>query len=150
MHAGATSFVVFETYASKAPDPINELGANVINVVLVDDNASFRMAAEQFVTEVCGVNVIGQADSGEAGVEMALRLRPDLMVMDLAMGGINGIEAGRRIKAADDRIKVIILTLNDGKEYRELAESLALDGFICKADFTTAICSVIKGALENA
>jgi DNA-binding NarL/FixJ family response regulator len=114
----------------------------VVNVMLVDDSASFRMAAEQFVTEVCGVNVIGHADSGEAAIEMALRLRPQVILMDLTMGGINGIEAGRRIKAVDERIKVVILTLNNGREYRELARSLALDGFVSKTDFTTVICAV--------
>ena len=115
----------------------------MVNIMLVDDSASFRMAAEQFVTEVCGANVVGQADSGEAAVEMALRLRPQVILMDLAMGGINGIEAGRRIKAADDNIKVVILTLNNGREYRDLAQSLALDGFVSKTDFTTVICAVI-------
>ena len=88
------------------------------NVMLVDDSASFRMAAEQFPTEVCRANVIGQADSGEAAVEMALRLRPQAVLMDLAMGGINGIEAGRRIKAADNNSKIVIRTLNNGREYR--------------------------------
>ena len=117
---------------------------NLVKVMLVDDSASFRMAAEQFVTEVCGVHVIGQADSGEAAVEMALRLRPEVILMDLAMGGINGIEAGRRIKAADETIKIVILTLNNGREYRELAQSLALDGFVSKTDFTAVICSVIE------
>lgn len=116
----------------------------MVTVMLVDDSASFRLAAEQFVTEVCGVQVIGQADSGEAAVEMALRLRPEVILMDLAMGGINGIEAGRRIKAADETIKVVILTLNNGREYRELADSLALDGFVSKTDFTAVICSVIN------
>ena len=118
--------------------------SDVVTVMLVDDSASFRLAAEQFVTEVCGVQVIGQADSGEAAVEMALRLRPEVILMDLAMGGINGIEAGRRIKAADETIKVVILTLNNGREYRELADSLALDGFVSKTDFTAVICSVIN------
>lgn len=115
----------------------------MVNIMLVDDSASFRMAAEQFVTEVCGAKVVGQADSGEAAVEMALRLRPQVILMDLAMGGINGIEAGRRIKAADQNIKVVILTLNNGREYRDLAQSLALDGFVSKTDFTTVICAVI-------
>jgi two-component system response regulator DesR len=112
--------------------------------MLVDDSVSFRTAAEQFITEVCGASVIGHADSGEAAVEMALRLRPQVVLMDLAMGGINGIEAGRRIKAADGSIKVVILTLNNGREYRELAQSLALDGFVSKTDFTTVICSIIE------
>jgi len=115
----------------------------VVNVMLVDDSASFRNAAAQFVTEVCGAKVIGQADSGETAIEMALRLRPQLILMDLAMSGINGIEAARRIKAADAGIKIVILTLNNGREYRELAQSLALDGFISKTDFTTIVCSVI-------
>ena len=116
----------------------------MVNVMLVDDSASFRNAAEQFVTEVCGAKVVGQADSGETAIEMALRLRPQLILMDLAMSGINGIEAARRIKAADASIKIVILTLNNGREYRELAESLALDGFISKTDFTTVVCSVIE------
>jgi DNA-binding NarL/FixJ family response regulator len=125
------------------PHPIKAGVVHLVKVMLVDDSASFRMAAHQFVTEVCGANVIGQADSGEAAVEMALRLRPQVVLMDLAMGGISGIEAGQRIKAADASIKVVILTLNNGKEYRELTQSLALDGFISKTDFTAVICAVI-------
>ena len=46
--------------------------------------------------------------------------------------------------AADETIKIVILTLNNGREYRELAQSLALDGFVSKTDFTAAICSVIE------
>jgi DNA-binding NarL/FixJ family response regulator len=127
------------------PDPIKKAGvADVVNIMLVDDSASFRTAAEQFITEICGARVIGQADCGEAAIEMALRLRPEVVLMDLAMRGINGIEAGRRIKAADANIKIVILTLNNGREYRELAQSLALDGFISKTDFTANICSVIE------
>jgi two-component system invasion response regulator UvrY len=111
--------------------------------MLVDDSASFRTAAMQFVTEVCGADVVGQADSGEAAVDLALELRPQVILMDLAMGGINGIEAGRRIKAVDKSIKVIILTLNNSQEYRDLVYTYALDGFISKTDFTAVICSVI-------
>lgn len=55
--------------------------------MLVDDSASFRTSARQFVSEVCGAEVIGQADSGEVAVEMALRLHPQVILMDLAMGG---------------------------------------------------------------
>ena len=120
----------------------------MVRIMLVDDSASFRMAALQFVTEVCGVNVVGQAESGEAAVEMALRLHPHVVLMDLTMGGINGIEAGRRIKAADDSIKIVILTLNNGREYLELAQSLALDGFVSKTDFTTAICPIFESLEE--
>lgn len=116
----------------------------MVKTIVADDSASIRIAAEQFVTEVCGLHVIGHADSAEAAVEMALRLRSQVVLMDLAMGGINGIEAGRRIKAADKTIKIVILTLNNGREYRELAQSLALDGFVSKTDFTAVICSVIE------
>lgn len=111
--------------------------------MLVDDSASFRTAARQFVTEVCGADVVGQAESGEAAVEMALRIKPQVILMDLAMGGINGIEAGRRIKAADESIRVVILTLNNSQDYRDLVEEYELDGFVSKTDFTSVICSVI-------
>ncbi|HEX7812008.1 MAG TPA: response regulator transcription factor [Burkholderiales bacterium] len=115
----------------------------MVTVMLVDDSESFRTAAGQFVTEICGAKVVGQADSGEAAIEMALRLRPQLVLMDLAMGGINGIEAGRRIKAADHSIRVVILTLNNSQDYRDMVQQYALDGFISKTDFTAAICAVI-------
>ncbi len=115
----------------------------MITIMLVDDSASFRTSARQFVSEVCGAEVIGQADSGEAAVEMALRLRPQVILMDLAMGGMNGIEAGRRIKAADESIRIVILTLNNSQEYRDLVQNHALDGFVSKTDFTATICSVI-------
>lgn len=111
--------------------------------MLVDDSVSFRTAARQFVTEVCGADVVGQAESGEAAVEMALRIKPQVILMDLAMGGINGIEAGRRIKAADETIRVVILTLNNSQEYRDLVEEYELDGFVSKTDFTSVICAVI-------
>lgn len=114
--------------------------------MLVDDSASFRAAARQFVTEVCGAEVVGQAESGEEGVEMALRLRPQVVLMDLALGGINGIEAGRRIKAADSSIKIVILTLNNTQDYRDLVEQYALDGFVSKTDFTAVICAVIEAS----
>ena len=117
----------------------------MVNIMLVDDSVSFRMAAEQFITEICGARVVGQADSGEEAIEMATRLRPQVVLMDLDMGGINGVEAGRRIKAIDHRIKVVILTLNSGKEYRDLASSAALDGFVSKSDFTAVICAIIQG-----
>ena len=87
--------------------------------------------------------MVRQADTGEVAVEMALRLRPQLVLMDLAMGGINGIEAGRRIKAANSGIKIVILTLNNGRECRELAHSLALDRFVSKTDFTMVIGAVM-------
>lgn len=115
----------------------------MVRVMLVDDSESFRNAARQFVTEVCGADVVGQAASGEAAIEMALHLRPHVVLMDLAMGGMNGIEAGRRIKAADESIKIVILTLNNSQEYRDLVENYALDGFVSKTEFTAVICSVI-------
>lgn len=130
---------------TRVPSPRAQAAGVVqlVTVMLVDDSASFRTAAEQFVTEICGAKVIGQAESGEAAIEMALRLRPRVVLMDLAMGGMSGIEAGQRIKAADASIKVVILTLNNGKEYRDVAASLALDGFISKTDFTSVICGFI-------
>lgn len=116
----------------------------MVNIMLVDDSVSFRNAAAQFITEICGARVVGQADSGEEAIEMATRLRPHVVLMDLDMGGISGVEAGRRIKAINDKIKVIILTLNSGKEYRDMASSAALDGFVCKSDFTAVICAIIQ------
>jgi DNA-binding NarL/FixJ family response regulator len=71
-----------------------------VHVLVVDDQAPFRFAARNVVTRAEGFELCGEAATGEDGVEQALQLRPDLVLMDINMPGINGVEATRRIVEA--------------------------------------------------
>lgn len=70
-----------------------------VRVLIVDDQAPFRLASKLVVLRAPGFSLVGEADSGEASVEQVEALHPDLVLMDINMGGIDGIEATRRIKA---------------------------------------------------
>jgi len=71
-----------------------------ISVLVVDDQAPFRLAARAVVRRSDGFELVGEADSGEAAVAMAQELAPDLVLMDINMPGISGIEATRQIVGA--------------------------------------------------
>jgi two-component system, NarL family, invasion response regulator UvrY len=81
-----------------------------VAVLIVDDQAPFRRAAAAVVKVTGGFDVVGEADSGEEAVELAGTLEPQLVLMDINMGGISGIEATRRITAVSPDVVVVLLS----------------------------------------
>jgi DNA-binding NarL/FixJ family response regulator len=81
------------------------------------------------------VQLVGQALDGQEGVRMAESLAPDIVLMDLIMPVMNGLDATRQIKSGLTPPRVIIVTMHDDPGYRRSAESAGADGFIFKADF---------------
>jgi two-component system, NarL family, response regulator LiaR len=81
-----------------------------ITVLLVDDHALVRRGVRAFFETLEGISVVGEAESGEEGVEKATTLAPDVVLLDLILPGIDGVEATRRIRAASPRTQVILLT----------------------------------------
>lgn len=108
-----------------------------VRVLVVDDQAPFRETARLVVELTDGFEVVGEATSGEEAVERVAELRPDLVLMDLAMPGIDGIEATRLICAppADARV-VVMLSTYDPEEHRDRAMAAGAFTFLAKADFT--------------
>ena len=81
-----------------------------VPVLIVDDQAPFRSAARAVVTVMPGFNVVGEAETGEEAVELAEKLKPELVLMDLNMPGIDGYETTRRITAANPEILVVLVS----------------------------------------
>lgn len=79
-----------------------------VGVLLVDDQTPFRLAAKAVISRLEGFTVVGEAANGEEAVSLAQELHPSLVLMDVNMPGINGIEATRRIVAADPAVTVIL------------------------------------------
>jgi DNA-binding NarL/FixJ family response regulator len=84
--------------------------AGVIRVLLVDDHALLRAGMARLLDLAEDVAVVGSAGSGAEGVELAAALRPDVVLMDLSMPGMSGVEATRRLLAADPDAAVVVLT----------------------------------------
>lgn len=84
-----------------------------VRVLIVDDQEPFRGAMAAVVEETAGFVVVGMATSGEESLTAAARLRPDLVLMDLNLPGIDGLEATRRLTAATDAPVVVLLSTYD-------------------------------------
>jgi DNA-binding NarL/FixJ family response regulator len=120
-----------------------------ISVILVDDQPLLRKGFRMVLEEEPGIDVVGEASDGAAAVDLARRCQPDVVVMDVRMPGIDGIEATRAVLTAEPRSRVLILTTFDLDEYAFGALRLGASGFILKdilpTDFVRAIRCVADG-----
>ena len=119
-------------------------------VVLVDDHEAFLKAATCFLHGIPGLELVGRATCGEEAVEIVATLHPDLVLMDFAMPGMNGVEATRRIKRQHDAPKVIIVTLHQESSYGALAKDAGADGFIQKENFVDELPRLATLLFETA
>lgn len=116
---------------------------DLIRTLLVDDSSEFLEAAQRFLNSDPQIEICGILRSGQEAVDAVKRLHPDLVLMDLAMPGMNGLAATRQIKALADPPLVIILTLYDHAEYRLASEAVDADDFITKSEFGSELLPLI-------
>ena len=120
-----------------------------IKVLVVDDHAIMRDGIRAMLSVVDDIDVVGEAADGRQAVERAQETEPDVVVMDIAMPDMDGIEATRRIQKKTPKSKVLILTQHDNKEYILSAIKAGASGYVPKralgSDLVTAIRAVNKG-----
>ena len=106
-----------------------------VRVLIVDDQEPFRSAAKMVVELTDGFEVAGEAGSGEDGLAMFDDLAPDLVLMDIKMPGMDGLEATRQILAGDPNARVVVLSTYEAGEFEERAHEAGAIAFISKSDF---------------
>ena len=106
-----------------------------VRVLIVDDQSPFREAARMVVEMTDGFEVAGEAANGEDAVELASTLRPDLVLMDVQMPGIGGIEATRRIMSLEHPPYVLVMSTHESESYETPAMAAGAIGFLPKSMF---------------
>ena len=106
-----------------------------MRVVTVDDQAPFREAARAVLERAATFEVVGEAESGEEAIEMVDSLKPDLVLMDINMGGISGIEASRRITEAHPEVTVFLLSTYQEEDLPPDVSSCGASAYLHKEDF---------------
>jgi len=107
-----------------------------VRVLIVDDQEPFRMAARMVVEATDGFEVVGEAETGEDSVAMARELAPDLVLMDVNLPGINGLDATRQILAeGKDSVVVLLLSTYEEEEYAPRAAECGAAAYVPKAVF---------------
>ncbi|MEA2633986.1 MAG: hypothetical protein QOH92_753 [Chloroflexota bacterium] len=121
-------------------------------VLLVDDNALFRDGIVQILHADGRFEVVGQASHGAEAVAAAQRLHPDLILMDLRMPGMGGVDAIRAIRVDDPLVPIGVLTMFESREHVESAQKAGASGYLAKdatpADFCEAASLLAQGKRE--
>ncbi len=120
-----------------------------MKVLICDDQAVIRDGLELLLKLEKDVDVVGTAADGAEAVEMTLEKSPDLVLMDLKMPGMNGIEATRKIRAHHPNVKVLVLTTYDDDEWVVDAIRAGASGYLLKDTPREEIMRAIRGTLEG-
>ncbi|HEY7107282.1 MAG TPA: response regulator transcription factor [Acidimicrobiia bacterium] len=116
-----------------------------VPVLIVDDQAPFRRAARAVVTATPGFAVVGEAESGEQAVEMVEELGPRLVLMDINLPGISGIEATRLITTAHPSAVVVLLSTYQAGDLPADTDGCGAAAYVHKEDFGPALVQDVWG-----
>ncbi|HEX3845863.1 MAG TPA: response regulator transcription factor, partial [Steroidobacteraceae bacterium] len=115
----------------------------MIRVLLADDHAVVRMGFRLLLQSVPEMSVVAEADSGESACQLYAEAAPDVVVMDLAMPGMGGLEALRRIRARDPQAKVLTLSAQDDPMHARRALQEGALGFLSKRSAPEALLEAV-------
>lgn len=115
-----------------------------IRILLADDHAVMRDGLRALLDAAPGLRVVGDAADGHAAVQQALHLRPDVALLDIAMPGLNGIDAARQILEACPDTQVIILSMHNAAEYVFRALQAGARGYLLKDSAGAAVVEAVR------
>ncbi len=121
-----------------------------VKVVIIEDYKLTRLGLKSSMNEIEGIKVVGEAENAEKGLEVVKELVPDVVLMDLGLPGMNGIEATQEIKAFDENIKIVILTSHDRNEEVLASMGSGANAYCLKDIDPENLANVIKNVSEGA
>ena len=115
-----------------------------LTVFLVDDNATFLAAVRGFLVEIPDLEVIGSAQTGSDALFQTASLSPDVVLLDIELPDINGLEAGGIMCARTQPPKVIFLSMDDSDQRRAMADAMGALALINKAEFVRELVPLLE------
>ncbi len=122
---------------------------NKIKILVVDDHAIMRDGIRALIDLHDDIEVVGEASDGKEAIEKARELEPDVAIMDIAMPGMDGLEATRRIIKRNPKVKVLVLTQHEHKEYVLSAIKAGVTGFLPKKAVSSELVLAIRAVHQG-
>jgi DNA-binding NarL/FixJ family response regulator len=123
--------------------------SRTVRIVTVDDQPYFREAARTIIARVAGFEVVGETASGDEALDLSRELDPDMVLVDVRMGGLDGIETARRLMAEDPTRVVVLVSSADVRELSLLAESCGAAAILRKHWLTPLLMRGLWAALRR-
>ena len=120
-----------------------------IRVLIVDDHAILREGIRSLLERQDGIVVVGEASNGRQGLDQVAELEPDIVLMDVTMPEMNGLEATRLIKEKHPQVKILILTQHDNREYIEPLLQSGASGYVLKRSGGREVVTAIHEVFEQ-
>ena len=118
-------------------------------ILTADDDQRFLEIVKCHLEKDPDLSIVGQATDGEQAIRLARELQPDVVLMDISMPRLNGLEATRRIKTEQPNTKVVILTNYDEEPYRKAAAESNADSFLCKKTLRMTLLPMIRQVMAE-
>jgi DNA-binding NarL/FixJ family response regulator len=120
-----------------------------LKVLVVDDMASMRMLVTEYLRRTTNVAVVGESSTGDEALIQVAELTPDIVLMDISLAGMSGVEVTRKIKSKYPGVRVYLFSAYDVDEYRDLKINSPADGFIQKSRLKIELQQMIQTELER-
>lgn len=125
------------------------MGKKPITILLADDHTIVRQGLAKMLAEESGIKVIGEAENGREAARKVETLEPDVILMDITMPLLNGIEATRQIKKSSPQTKIIVLSMHSHSYYINELLGLGVSGYLLKNSTGADIIQAIQAAMEG-
>ncbi|OFX27809.1 MAG: DNA-binding response regulator [Armatimonadetes bacterium RBG_16_67_12] len=120
-----------------------------IRVLVVDDHALVREGIKSLLQGIAEINVIGEAEDGLDAIEKARKLRPDIVLMDIGMPRMTGVEAARHIREEMPAVQVVALTIHESEEYLFQMLRAGASGYVLKKAHPSEMLAAIEAAMRQ-
>ena len=133
----------------KRPETFDLIPVKQITVLLAEDHAKFRKSLKLLIELSGDIEVIGEAKNGSEAVKLSDKLRPDIIVMDIAMPLLNGLQATRHIMKMNPSARVLILSSHADPEYLQQAMAFGASGYMVKQSSAPVLVDAIREVLKG-
>lgn len=116
---------------------------------MVDDNRTFLVAAQHALASVDGLTVVGHAVCGRDALAQLEVLKPDVVLLDIGLPDISGIEVGMHLRACAQPPRIVFVSLHDETIYAAMQQQVGAVGFVTKANFVTELLPLLKSIVQS-
>ena len=117
--------------------------------MIADDHDAIRENIKTFLSKCPDIDIIGEATNGENAVELAMKLSPDIVLMDINMPRLNGLEATRNILRSNPETHIVILSANAGKDFVVAGLKAGISGYVLKSSISEDLIPALHAVMKN-